>query len=347
MMMNQFRRSIRRPVVCIRNLSRTTGYADMDAVKIMVPPEDEHALKTVAVERRDGGVCVLWMNRAKKKNALDFDMYNELGGMLHKLNRDPGVKGVVIIGKGDYFSSGNDLSNFSQLMNPLKMAASARRILYEFVDSFIAFEKPLVAAVNGPAFGIAVTVLGLCCKVVATPSATFKTPFAELAQAPEGCSSYTFPQIMGAKKANEVLWDGNVLNAYEAKAYGLITDLVDGPVKDNNKLLRIAIEECEKVIHEKPSLTHLDRIARRLQITDPKQKQNLLSDLDKTNYEESEVLEKAWISNDCFNALGKFLISRKMTGAAYVLKALNYSGKIGIWKQPMANTPRPGFRNKA
>ena len=67
----------------------------------------------------------------------------------------------------------------------------------KFVGSFIDFPKPLVAAINGPAVGIPVTLLGLFDIVYATDRATFHTPFMQLGQSPEGCSSFMFPRIMG------------------------------------------------------------------------------------------------------------------------------------------------------
>lgn len=70
-------------------------------------------------------------------------------------------------------------------------------VLRSFVGSFIDFPKPLIAAINGPAVGISVTILGLFDIVYATDRATFHTPFMELGQSPEGCSSFMFPRIMG------------------------------------------------------------------------------------------------------------------------------------------------------
>lgn len=109
-------------------------------------------------------------------------MYDELDSALRALSSNEEVKVILLTGSGDNFSSGNDLSNFSEIMHPLTIAKQSRAICYSFVDSFITCKKPIVVAVNGPAFGIAVTVLGLCDAVFSSSKATFKTPFAELGQ---------------------------------------------------------------------------------------------------------------------------------------------------------------------
>lgn len=73
--------------------------------------------------------------------------------------------------------------------------------LDKMVKSFIRFPKLLIALVNGPAVGIGATILGLCDVVYSSKSAYFYTPFTALGLCAEGCSSVTFPKILGTSKA--------------------------------------------------------------------------------------------------------------------------------------------------
>eukprot|EP00128_Syssomonas_multiformis_P015715 Colp12_sorted_trinity150504_noHs@33235 len=121
--------------------------------------------------------------------------------------------------------TGNDLANFSVIAHPKDIAKESRKLCYNFVDAFVSFPKPLIAGVNGPAIGIAVTTLGLVDAVYASDTATFRTPFRELGQAPEGCSSYMFPKIMGEEMAHNVLDKSILLTAEDAKKCGFVTEI--------------------------------------------------------------------------------------------------------------------------
>ncbi|KAG8571620.1 hypothetical protein GDO81_011723 [Engystomops pustulosus] len=166
------------------------------------------------------------LKRPEKKNAFSFEMYKEVCSALDDAGQDDSVL-TVITGQGDYFSSGNDLNNALRAFkgSPDEMVKETSGVVRNFVCKVIDFPKPLVAMVNGPAIGIATTILGLCDLVYASDKATFNTPFSKLGQHPEACSSYTFPRIMGLSKATEVLLFNKTLTAREACNVGLVTEV--------------------------------------------------------------------------------------------------------------------------
>ncbi|KAG8442442.1 hypothetical protein GDO86_011286 [Hymenochirus boettgeri] len=174
--------------------------------------------ETLLITHQDN-ITTIAMNRPKKKNAISSKMFEELYLALDDASADDSVL-TVLTGFGDYFSSGNDLSNSTK--NPKDNTILSLR---SFVGKFIDFPKPLIAVVNGPAIGIGMTILGLMDLVYASDRATFRTPFTKLGLCPEACSSYTFPKIMGFAKAAEVLLFNKILTAQEACNLGLVTEV--------------------------------------------------------------------------------------------------------------------------
>ncbi|KAK6030413.1 enoyl-CoA hydratase/isomerase family protein [Ostertagia ostertagi] len=145
-------------------------------------------------------------------------------------NKDKSTSITVITGAGDFFCSGNDLSNFAKAASASKeevkeMAETAAVVLKEYIQAYIDHEKPLVCLINGPAVGIAVTVLPLFDYVLATDKSTFHTPFSTLGQSPEGASSYTFPILMGQLRASEFLILNKKFSAHQALEAGLVNEI--------------------------------------------------------------------------------------------------------------------------
>ncbi|XP_070575750.1 enoyl-CoA delta isomerase 2-like [Ptychodera flava] len=172
----------------------------------------------------EDGACIILLNRPQRKNAITMEMFAEIGSALIAAGKDPNVVIAVITGAGEYYSSGNDLANFMH-GNIQELAASGQKTVQDMISAFIDFPKPLIAAVNGPAIGIAVTTLALCDVVYSSDKATFHTPFTSLGQSPEGCSSILFPRIMGQAKANEVLLFGRKMTAKEALERGFVAEV--------------------------------------------------------------------------------------------------------------------------
>eukprot|EP01130_Rhizamoeba_saxonica_P013900 TRINITY_DN5987_c0_g1_i2.p1 TRINITY_DN5987_c0_g1~~TRINITY_DN5987_c0_g1_i2.p1 ORF type:complete len:188 (+),score=32.42 TRINITY_DN5987_c0_g1_i2:45-608(+) len=181
--------------------------------------------KTIEVTEKPG-VWIVCLNRPRKYNAYDMDMYTEIRDVLHSANDEPSVKALILTGKGKYFSSGNDLSNFLQVdvsnkQQMLEFAQQSGDMLYEFVDAFIRFKKILIGAVNGPAVGIGVSSLALFDLVYSVSDATFLTPFMALGQSPEACSSLRFYELMGPR-ATEMLVLGKKFSAQDALESNLV-----------------------------------------------------------------------------------------------------------------------------
>lgn len=247
---------------------------------------------------------VLWVkfNRPKKFNAITAEMYDQLTETFNQVNEDKSIKAVVVTGEGDYYSSGNDLSNLTKAAQdeagPQVGLNKCKNIMIRFVDSIINAEKLLIAAVNGPAVGIPVSTLPLFDYVLASDNATFTTPFTSLGQCPEACSSITFPQIMGHSRASELLLMNMTWSAKKAQNYGLVSDVIE---KDK---LATHLEEFlygKRGIIENCYPQSL-KVSRGL-LRHSGYKQTLLE----ANRRESEAIYKAWLSQECADALQKFM----------------------------------------
>lgn len=257
-------------------------------------------------------IATIRLARPQKKNAITYQMYTEIGRALDEVSLHSDTKAVILTASGDYYSSGNDLANFSQLMHPKKMAAQAKIVCYEFVDKFIECKKPIVVAANGPGIGIAVTTMGLCDRRISVPGATFHTPFRALGQAPEGCSSLTFPRLMGDEFAKEVLDNGRKFDAAEGRKRGFFHDVSKQNDTLMSEAMAAALELCETSRDIRGNIV-------RWYESEP----GLKHELKNVNQKEVDVLEHAWVSRECFEALSAYLSSRKQTVPAAVLRGLN------------------------
>merc|ERR1719495_2541675 len=182
---------------------------------------------TIAVTK-EAGLRSISLNRPDKLNAFNNEMYNEL---LHELGE-----------AGKYFSSGNDMTSFSEVPTGGRREFSTLKgeRLIRFVDAFIDFPKPLVGLVNGPAIGIGCTMLGLMDVVYASDTATFHVPFTALALTPEACSSRTFPRILGSSLANQMLLFNHKLTAEQAATSGFVSEVLPADVLHSTLAPRLA-----------------------------------------------------------------------------------------------------------
>ncbi|MBG51486.1 MAG: enoyl-CoA hydratase [Rhodobiaceae bacterium] len=180
----------------------------------------------IDVNRTDG-VLTLTMNRPAKKNALTQEMYAALADNVVAAQSDPDIRVVVLTGTADSFTAGNDLADFAGGPGKAKRGENEIPPVGRFLQAILQAEKPLLAAVNGLAVGVGVTMLLHCDLVYASPNATFQTPFVNLGLVPEAGSSLLMPRLVGQQKANELLLLGKKIDAAEAERIGLIAGVLD------------------------------------------------------------------------------------------------------------------------
>lgn len=163
-------------------------------------------------------VTTMTISRPAKRNAITQDMYAAMADALEEYARSDDSRAFVITGAEDYFTAGNDLQGFASGPRGDEVPPVAR-----FLAAVSTCPKPLIAAVNGPAIGVGVTMLLHCDLIIATDTATFSTPFVQLGLVPEAASSLLLPATVGMAVANDMLLANRVLDADEAVRFGLVS----------------------------------------------------------------------------------------------------------------------------
>ncbi|XP_041986600.1 enoyl-CoA delta isomerase 3, peroxisomal [Aricia agestis] len=175
------------------------------------------------VETIKGNIKILRFNQPNRKNAADLNAYIKIRQALKEAADNCDISMVILTGTGDFYCSGNDLKDHRDKGPELTNELLDR--IKEMVIEFVLFPKPLVAIVNGPAVGIAVTTLALCDFVFAAEHAYFYAPFTKLGVVPEACSTYTFPKLIGYRKALELLLLNQRISSKEAVSCGLVNNV--------------------------------------------------------------------------------------------------------------------------
>ena len=169
----------------------------------------------------DAGVMTITFNRLDKKNSITSSMYAAMADAVAQAGADPSVRVVVFQGHESIFSAGNDIGDF--LNQPPSTQESP---VFRFLRGIATFEKPLLAAVAGPAVGIGTTMLFHCDLVYAGDNAAFSMPFVNLGLCPEAASSLLAPRMFGYHRAAEALLMGEPFFAEAAQEVGLVNRVV-------------------------------------------------------------------------------------------------------------------------
>jgi 2-(1,2-epoxy-1,2-dihydrophenyl)acetyl-CoA isomerase len=173
---------------------------------------------------RHGPGAILELNRPDRLNAWSNQFSLDLGAAIKDAADDPAIRAVVVTGAGRAFSSGADLKEAAERAKGGKVDVYERltQRYHPIIKGLRLMPKPVVAAVNGPAAGIGLSLALACDLVVAAESAFFQLAFVNIGLVPDGGSSLFVPSRVGFTRAAELAMLGERLDANTALHWGLI-----------------------------------------------------------------------------------------------------------------------------
>lgn len=187
------------------------------------------AEEQVLVERSEG-LCVLTLNRPDAYNAIDGALVEALLDALVASDEDASVRAVMITGAGKAFCAGGNLKAMKAEAEAVGSAGPFLKKLTVPVHGVIAtiarMDKPVVAAVNGPAGGFGFSLALACDLILASRNAVFTMAYTKAGLSPDGGSSFFLPRIVGPKRAYDMMVNNEVLSPAEAKDLGIVNAIM-------------------------------------------------------------------------------------------------------------------------
>lgn len=174
------------------------------------------------------GVATLTMNRPEARNALSTEMKEAFAATVPALAADPSVRALVLTGANAAFCAGGDLRGMAEVRARMKVGDWRDRMceVQPWIRQLIELDKPLIAAVDGPAFGAGFSLALMADFVLATPKARFCLSFMRVGLVPDFAAMYTLPRVVGVQRARELMLSAREVAADEALRLGLVMDVV-------------------------------------------------------------------------------------------------------------------------
>lgn len=175
----------------------------------------------------EDATATIALNNPEQRNALGMDMREEVADALARCRDDAAVRAVVLTGRGGAFCAGGDLKSLREGAD--RALATRRRIkgLHTWFADLVAFDKPVVAAVDGPALGAGFSLALAADAIVCTPRSRFCQVFGRIGVIPDMGSLYLLPRRIGLPRARDLIFTARNIGAREALAIGLVREIID------------------------------------------------------------------------------------------------------------------------
>ncbi|MDT5348634.1 MAG: 2-(1,2-epoxy,2-dihydrophenyl)acetyl-CoA isomerase [Mycobacterium sp.] len=173
----------------------------------------------------DGAVRTITLNRPDKRNAIDIELRVTLAEAIECADHDPAVRVIILTGTGPVFCSGGDIATMRRM--PAERAMERMNLAQRVIRAIWSTPKPVLAAVEGSAYGAGVALAAACDRVVAARDAKFSTTFTNIGLSGDMGIFVSLPARVGAARARQMLMLPAPISAPEALGLGLIDVVVE------------------------------------------------------------------------------------------------------------------------
>lgn len=184
-------------------------------------------MQTIDYQCTDG-VATLTLNRPGARNAIDATMKTELAECVAAIVADASVRALVLTGAGGAFCAGGDLRGMAEVRAAMSVEGWRGRMreVQPWLRALAELDRPVIAAVDGPAYGAGFSLALLADFVVASPRARFCMSFMRVGLVPDFAAMHTLPRVVGVQRARELMLSAREVGADEALRLGIVLELV-------------------------------------------------------------------------------------------------------------------------
>lgn len=174
------------------------------------------------LRERHGATLLIRINRPERRNAFDLEVRQGLADAVIEARDDDTVRAVVITGTQGVFCAGGDLKSLSEAKRPVFKDRERIRRLHTWFHELVNLEKPVIAAVDGPAFGAGFNLALACDFVVASERARFCAVFGRIGLVPDLGGFFLLPRIVGLQRAKDLVFSAREIQVDEAMHMGIV-----------------------------------------------------------------------------------------------------------------------------
>ena len=175
-----------------------------------------------------GPVATITLNRPERRNALTLRMLDGWVRALREAQADPEVRAIVVTGVDGAFCAGIDLEVLGAVAgDPVAVKRALAEHVHPVALALEQVDKPVLAAVTGPAVGAGMDMALLCDYRIASPAATFSEGYIDVGAVPGDGGCWLLPRVVGTSRALRLLWTGETVGAEEALALGIVDEVAD------------------------------------------------------------------------------------------------------------------------